>query len=157
MAVEDVEEERHVRRRRSRPPSGMINHPDFPSASEKALANTAAIFREEMLKGKFNAVLIRDVQNSLAHQFIEHAKATFMRLVMEEKDMDDDKAQLRWRRHRNVMLKVCKGKYEGARLPAYVVTAIRDRHQFPKLKGNRFRTAFNIQNSLQRRKQTNPK
>jgi hypothetical protein len=134
MADEDVEEERHVRRRRSRPPSGMINHPDFASASEKALANTAAIFREEMLKGKFNAVLIRDVQNSLAHQFTEHAKATFMRLVMKEKDMDDDKAQLRWRRHRDVMLKVCKGKYEGARLPAYVVTAIRDLHQFPKLK-----------------------
>ncbi len=57
-----------------------------------------------------------------------------MRLVMDEKDMDDDKAQLRWRRHRDVMLKVCKGKYEGARLPAYEVTAIRDLHQFPKLK-----------------------
>ena len=66
--------------------------------------------------------------------FTEHAKATFMRLVMEEKDMDDDKAQLRWRHHRDVMLKVCKGKYEGARLPAYVVTSIRDLHQFPKLK-----------------------
>ena len=79
MADEDVEEERHVRRRRSRPPSGMIHHPDFARASEKALANTAAIFREEMLKGKFNAVLILDVQNSLAHQFIEHAKACYGR------------------------------------------------------------------------------
>ena len=134
MADEDVEEERHVRRRRSRPPSGMIHHLEFTSAFEKALATTAAIYREEMLKGKLNAFLIQDVQNSLAHHFIGHAKATFMRLVMEEKDMDDDKAQLRWRRHRDVMLKVCKGKYEGARLPAYVVTSIRDLHQFPKLK-----------------------
>ena len=63
MADEDVEEERLVRRRRSRPPSGMIHHPEFASAFEKALANTAAIYREEMLKGKFSAGIILDVQN----------------------------------------------------------------------------------------------
>jgi hypothetical protein len=57
MADEDAEEER-VRRRRSRPSSGMIHHPasEFASAFEKALANTAAIYREEMLKGKLNAL-----------------------------------------------------------------------------------------------------
>jgi hypothetical protein len=66
---------------------------------------------------------------------------------MEEKDMDDDKAQLRWRHHRDVMLKVCKGKYEGARLPAYLVTSIRDLHQFPKLKALLAFSIFFYQNS----------
>ncbi len=47
-----------------------------------------------------------------------------MRLV--NKDMADDKVVKRWRGHRDVVLTVCKAKYEGDRLPAYVLTCIRD-------------------------------
>ncbi len=57
-----------------------------------------------------------------------------MRLV--NKDTDDDKVVKRWRGHRDVILKVCKAKYEGARLPACVLTGIRDLN-LPKLKAHK--------------------
>jgi hypothetical protein len=45
----------------------------------------------------------QDVQMTLSHHFSERAKETFMRLIKENKDLDDGKVVKRWRGHRDVL------------------------------------------------------
>ncbi len=118
-------------RRGSRAESGMIHDVDFTLPFQKALEALEKRFPDNCFSDTVPAKNVQIVLASLKGLVFQLFEETFWRLCQD--DVETEAGQKKWRNHKDVLTKVCTGKYEGRVLPSYVLEGIRDM-QHPKLR-----------------------
>jgi hypothetical protein len=111
-------------RRGTRAESGMIHDHDFTVPFQKTLEVLRRRFPDNCLAETVSAKQIDIVLATLKGLVFRTFEDTFWRLCRD--GIETEAGRKKWRNHKDVLTKVCTGKYEGRILPAYVVECIRE-------------------------------